>query len=65
MAELAQAFAKYAKPPRGYEVDPSNWSRPEGGIWVVTPIVVFSWSSFPADATRWRFIGREDWPRVR
>jgi nitroimidazol reductase NimA-like FMN-containing flavoprotein (pyridoxamine 5'-phosphate oxidase superfamily) len=60
VAELAAAFAKYAKPPREYEVDPANWSRPEGGIWAVTPIVVFGWSSFPADATRWRFSARED-----
>jgi hypothetical protein len=54
-AELIAAFAKYAAPPRSYRVDPANWADPAGGIWVVTPLVVFGWSSFPADATRWRF----------
>jgi hypothetical protein len=53
--ELVAAFAKYAAPPRSYRVDPANWADPAGGIWVVTPQVVFGWSSFPADATRWRF----------
>ncbi len=53
--ELVAAFAKYAQPPRGYAVGPANWSSPEGGIWAVTPRIVFGWSSFPADATRWRF----------
>ncbi len=52
---LVAAFAKYAAAPRGYVVDPANWSSPDGGIWAVTPVVVFGWSSFPADATRWRF----------
>ncbi|HEY5496439.1 MAG TPA: hypothetical protein VIK16_07230 [Candidatus Limnocylindrales bacterium] len=32
-------------------------TRPDGGIWAVTPDIVFGWSSFPADATRWRFGG--------
>ena len=53
--QLDAAFVKYAGPPRGYVVDPANWSRPDGGIWAVTPRIVFGWSSFPADATRWRF----------
>jgi len=53
--QLVDAFEKYAHPPRGYVVDPANWSRPDGGIWAVTPRIVFGWSSFPADATRWRF----------
>jgi hypothetical protein len=52
---LVAAFAKYATAPRGYIVDPANWSSPDGGIWAVTPGIVFGWSSFPADATRWRF----------
>jgi hypothetical protein len=55
--QLVAAFAKYARPPRGYVVDPANWSSPDGGIWAVTPGIVFGWSSFPADATRWRFGG--------
>lgn len=54
---LVAAFAKYAAPPRGYAVDPANWSTADGGLWAVTPLVVFGWSSFPADATRWRFAG--------
>jgi hypothetical protein len=53
--ELVAAFAKYAAPPRGYVVDPANWSSPDGGIWAVSPLIAFGWSSFPADATRWRF----------
>jgi len=54
--QLVAAFAKYAAPRRGYVVDPANWSSPDGGIWAVTPRIVFGWSSFPADATRWRFV---------
>ena len=54
---LIEAFAKYSVPPRGYVVDASNWSIPEGGIWVITPRVVFGWTDFPADATRWSFAG--------
>lgn len=55
-AALEAAFAKYAVPPRSYRVDPAHWDDPAGGIWMVTPRVVFGWSSFPADATRWRFV---------
>jgi len=54
---LVAAFAKYAAPPRAYRVDPASWADPSGGIWMVTPRVVFGWTSFPADATRWRFGG--------
>ena len=53
---LVAAFAKYAALPRAYVVDPVSWSSPDGGIWAVTPRIVFGWSSFPADATRWRFV---------
>ncbi len=53
---LVAAFAKYAAPPRAYVVDPASWSSPDGGIWEVTPRLVFGWSSFPTDATRWRFV---------
>ena len=51
---LASAFAKYAAPPRGYRVNPAAWSDPAGGLWMVTPRIVFGWTDFPADATRWR-----------
>lgn len=54
-ARLVAAFAKYAAPPASYVADPANWSDPAGGIWAVTPRVVFGWSSFPQDATRWTF----------
>ncbi len=53
--ELVAAFAKYAAPPRAYVADPVNWSRSDGGIWAISPRIAFGWSSFPADATRWRF----------
>jgi hypothetical protein len=52
---LVAAFAKYAVPPRSYRVDPANWADPAGGLWVVTPRIVFGWTEVPADATRWRF----------
>ena len=54
-ARLVEAFAKYAAPPASYVADPANWHDPDGGIWAVTPRVVFGWSSFPQDATRWTF----------
>jgi hypothetical protein len=50
---LVEAFGKYAAS-RDYHTDPTNWTG-EGAIWAVEPVVVFGWSSFPADATRWRF----------
>ena len=53
--KLVAAFAKYRRPPRDYAVDPTSWSLPDGGIWAVTPRIVFGWSRFPTDATRWRF----------
>ncbi len=53
--QLVAAFARYAGPPRTYRVDPASWSDLAGGIWMVTPHVVFGWTDFPADATRWRF----------
>ena len=54
--QLVAAFAKYAVAPRSYFADPANWSSPDGGIWAVTPDIVFGWTDFPADATRWRFV---------
>jgi hypothetical protein len=50
-------FATYALSPRAYRVDPSNWLDPTGGIWAVTPRVVFGWTDFPADVARWRLDG--------
>jgi hypothetical protein len=55
--QLVATFATYALPPRAYRVDPSNWLDPTGGIWAVTPRVVFDWTDFPADAARWRSDG--------
>jgi general stress protein 26 len=37
----------------GYEPGPDSWSG--GGLYVVTPRVVYAWSQFPTDATRFRF----------
>lgn len=54
-AGIARSFEKYARPPRGYAVDPANWRSADGGIWVVTPRVMLGWSRFPDDATRWVF----------
>jgi hypothetical protein len=49
---LLAGFAKY-RATHDYEADPQNWV--EGGLWAIRPTVVFAWSSFPTDATRWRF----------
>jgi Pyridoxamine 5'-phosphate oxidase len=49
---LVTAFAKY-RPTHGYTVDPDNWRT--GGLWAARPTVVFGWSRYPDDATRWRF----------
>jgi len=56
IAGFVDAMAKYATPPRSYIVDPANFvANPAGGLWAVTPWIVFGWSRFPDDATRWRF----------
>ena len=40
----------------GYEPSPDTWAT--GGLYAVTPREAFAWTSFPKDATRWRFDGR-------
>ena len=51
---LVAAFAKYRTQPEAYEVDPANWRTGSGGgLWALRPTIVFGWSSYPADATRW------------
>ena len=49
---LAAAYsAKYK--PLGYDPAPDTWAT--GGLYAVTPHTAFAWTSFPDDATRWRF----------
>ncbi|MBN1221081.1 MAG: pyridoxamine 5'-phosphate oxidase family protein [Anaerolineae bacterium] len=49
---LAEAYAaKYAV--LGYEPTPDTWDN--GGLYMVQPYVIFAWTSFPKDATRWLF----------
>lgn len=45
-------YAKY-KDTKGYEASASNWA--EGGLWELRPVRAFAWSTFPQDATRFRF----------
>lgn len=49
---LLDGFAKYAAS-HGYRADPENWRA--GGLWLIEPRVVFAWSAFPRDCTRWTF----------
>jgi len=53
-SDLAQQLAaamgsKY----EGYQPEPEQWA--EGGLYRITPKVVFAWTQFPTDATRWTF----------
>jgi pyridoxine/pyridoxamine 5'-phosphate oxidase len=49
---LAAAYtAKYKH--KGYAPAPDTWD--EGGLYVVRPYVVFAWTNFPEDTTRWIF----------
>lgn len=49
---LAAAYsAKYKS--LGYDPSPDTWAT--GGLYSVTPRTAFAWTSFPEDATRWRF----------
>ena len=50
---LAEAYGKKYES-LGYEPDPDAWSV-GGGLYIVTPREAFAWTSFPQDATRWRF----------
>ncbi len=48
--KLAEAIgSKY----EGYQPEPEQWS--EGGLYKVSPRVVFAWKQFPVDATKWTF----------
>lgn len=47
-----RGFAKYAAS-HGSRVDPDAWVGK--GFWEVTPSVVFGFSDYVTDATRWRF----------
>lgn len=49
---LVAGYGKY-KAAKDYEADPANWSN--GGLWELTPVKAFAWSSFPRDMTRFRF----------
>ena len=40
----------------GYDPSPGTWAI--GGLYSVTPQTAFAWTSFPEDATRWRFDAR-------
>lgn len=57
--ELAQKLVKsmgdkYGQPDGGgYRPEPNQWN--EGGLYQVKPRVVFAWTKFPDDTTRWVF----------
>ena len=53
---LAGAYrAKYES--HGYGPTPDTWTT--GGLYSVTSHTAFAWTSFPEDATRWRFDVRD------
>jgi nitroimidazol reductase NimA-like FMN-containing flavoprotein (pyridoxamine 5'-phosphate oxidase superfamily) len=49
---ILAGYAKY-KAAEGYEASADHWA--EGGLWQLSPVKAFAWSSFPADMTRFRF----------
>ena len=49
---ILAGYAKY-KAAADYEASATHWA--EGGLWQLTPVKAFAWSSFPADMTRFRF----------
>ncbi len=49
---ILAGYHKY-RAAKDYEADPANWSS--GGLWELTPVKAFAWSSFPKDMTRFRF----------
>jgi len=49
---LADAYATKYKH-KGYAPAPDTWD--EGGLYVLRPRVVFAWTNFPQDTTRWVF----------
>ena len=38
---------------RGYSPDPNTWEN--GGLYAFRPSLVFAWTQFPQDTTRWQF----------
>ena len=52
---LLSGYTKY-EATHGYRADPGNWRV--GGLWYIEPRVVFAWSRFPTDCTRWTFATR-------
>jgi hypothetical protein len=54
---LAEKYAaKYSQ--MGYKPNPEFWVP--GGLWVVNLRRAYAWTSFPKDATRWRFESTPD-----
>lgn len=49
---LAAAYAAKYKA-KGYAPEPDTWDS--GGLYIVRPRVVFAWTNFPEDTTRWIF----------
>ena len=55
-ARIDNAYAaKYDYKPSDNVTSPDEQPYPEGGLYAVRPRVVFAWSKFLQDATRWRF----------
>ncbi len=53
--QLSEAYcAKYGT--LDYSPDADTWEN--GGLYVFYPRVVYAWTKFPTDATRWRFTGQ-------
>lgn len=51
-AAIAEAFgAKYGS--RGYQPSPDQYLQSGSGLYLVRPRLVFAWSDFVVDATRW------------
>ena len=49
---ILDGYAKY-RDTKGYEASAGNWT--EGGLWELRPARAFAWSTYPDDATRFRF----------
>ena len=49
---ILDGYAKYRNT-MGYEASAGNWT--EGGLWELRPARAFAWSTYPDDATRFRF----------
>lgn len=58
--KIAAAFGeKYGE--KGYRPEPDQYQQEDSGLFRVRPRVVFAWSNFLKDPTRWTFEAREDW----